>query len=190
LLFTDLTVQLWGPNTPVIESIFSDRTIGFFGTGVTVHQLGTAGFVAILGAGLWVVLSRTRYGSAVQAIAGDPGAARIIGLPVRAITTGTWAAGGASAALAGMMFIHLNSLDPISLTLVLIPALVAAVFGGFISLSRAVIGSLAIGVVFSLAQGYVTTSGSANLFVFAALLAVLLATRARQSALETVHAEL
>src|SRR5258708_4371705 len=64
LVLTELTVQFWGPNQPVIKSIFSDRTIRFAGTGVTVHQLGTAVFVAALGAGLYVLLNRTRYGPA------------------------------------------------------------------------------------------------------------------------------
>jgi len=98
LVLTELTVQFWGPNQPVIRSIFSDRTIRFAGTGVTVHQLGTAVFVAALGVGLYVLLNRTRYGRAIEAIAMDPGAARIVGLPVRRITTVTWGIGGASAA--------------------------------------------------------------------------------------------
>ena len=53
LILTELTVQFWGPDQPVIESIFSDRTVrlgGSDGTGVTFHQLGTLGCVAVLGA--------------------------------------------------------------------------------------------------------------------------------------------
>jgi len=72
LVLTELTVQFWGPNQPVIRSIFSDRTIRFAGTGVTVHQLGTAVFVAALGVGLYVLLNRTRYGRAIEAITGRP----------------------------------------------------------------------------------------------------------------------
>src|SRR2546430_14935660 len=67
LVLTELTVQFWGPNQPVIRSIFSDRTIRCAGTGVTVHQLGTAVVVAALGAGLYVLLNRTRYGSGLAA---------------------------------------------------------------------------------------------------------------------------
>jgi branched-subunit amino acid ABC-type transport system permease component len=188
LILTELTVQFWGPDQPVIDSIFSDRTIRLGGTGVTVHQLGTMGFVALLGAALWVLLHRTRYGKAIEAIAEDPGAARIVGLPVPAVTTSVWAIGGATAALAGMLYIHLNTLEQISLTFVLISSLVAAVLGGFNSLVLAVVGSLAVGVSFSLAQGYAsTTSGLGDLIVFGALLAVLVAFRRDQAAaLESV----
>jgi branched-subunit amino acid ABC-type transport system permease component len=187
LVLTELTVQFWGPNQPVIKSIFSDRTIRFAGTGVTVHQLGTAVFVAALGAGLYVLLNRTRYGRAIEAIALDPGAARIVGLPVRRITTVTWAIGGASAALAGMLYIHLNTLEQFSLTFVLISSLVAAVIGGFNSLPLAVAGSLAVGVAFSLAQGYLNDPGIGDLIVFAALLVVLLVFRSgKATALDTV----
>jgi branched-subunit amino acid ABC-type transport system permease component len=174
LVLTELTYQVWGTDQPVIASIFPDRTIAFASTGVTVHQLGTAGINLLLALALSFALNRTRYGRAVEAIAEDPGAARVIGLPVQAITTVTWAAGGMTAALAGMLFIKLNSLDPISLTLVLIGSLVAAVFGGFTSFGLAAAGAMTIGVVFSLAQGYVDVTGSANALVFALLLAVLL----------------
>ncbi|MGH9035267.1 MAG: branched-chain amino acid ABC transporter permease, partial [Acidimicrobiia bacterium] len=188
LILTELTVQFWGPDQPVVASIFSDRTIRLGSTGVTVHQLGTMGFVALLGAALWVLLHRTRYGKAIEAIAEDSGAARIVGLPVQSVTTSVWAIGGATAALAGMLYIHLNTLEQISLTFVLISSLVAAVLGGFNSLVLAVVGSLAVGVAFSLAQGYAsTTSGLGDLIVFGALLAVLVAFRRDQAAaLESV----
>lgn len=174
LVLTEVTYQVWGTNQPVIASIFSERTIAFAGTGVTVHQLGTAAITLVLALALSFALNRSRYGRAVEAIAEDPGAARIVGLPVRAITTATWALGGMTAALAGMLYIKLNSLDPISLTLVLIGSLVAAVFGGFTSFGLAAAGAMTIGVVFSLAQGYVEVTGSANALVFVLLLGVLL----------------
>ena len=186
LLLTEATVQFWGPNTPPIPSIFPDDSIKFGGTGVSVHQLAAAGFVLVLAAALFYLLNRTRYGTAVEAIAEDPGAARIVGLPVRRIITATWAIGGASAALAGMLYIHLNTLDQISLTFVLIFSLVAAVLGGFNSLPVAVLGSLGVGVTFSLAQGYVKTPGFAEFVVFVALLATLLLRSRHQTSLETV----
>jgi branched-subunit amino acid ABC-type transport system permease component len=48
-----------------------------------------------------------------------------------------------------------------------------------------VLGSLGVGVTFSLAQGYVKTPGFAELVVFLALLVVLLL-RQQQTSLETV----
>ena len=53
------------------------------------------------------------------------------------------------------MYIHLNSLDQISLTFVLISSLVAAALGGFNSLPLAVVGGLAVGLIFSFGQGYI-----------------------------------
>lgn len=185
LVLTELTQQIWGTDQPVIASVFPDRTIAVAGTGVTIHQLGTGALTLALALALSFALNRTRFGRAVEAIAEDPGAARVIGLPVRALTTATWALGGMTAALAGMLYIKLNSLDPISLTLVLIGALVAAVFGGFTSFGLAAAGAMTIGVVFSLAQGYVTVTGSANAFVFALLLAILLLNPKTRQVLDT-----
>ncbi|MGQ0630976.1 MAG: branched-chain amino acid ABC transporter permease [Sporichthyaceae bacterium] len=185
LLFSELTVQLWGPNTPVIASVFSDKVIRVGSTGVTVHQLATAAMVLLLAGGLYVLLARTWLGAGVTAIAQDAGAARIVGLPVNSIITLVWAIGGASAALAGLMFIHLNSLDQISLTFVLISSLVAAALGGFNSLPLAMVGGLAVGLIFSFSQGYVNTPGIGELLVFASLLAVL-AARAGKPQLDVV----
>src|SRR5882757_4811292 len=39
LLFSELTVQIWGPNNPPIASVFSDHVVHIGNTGVTVHQL-------------------------------------------------------------------------------------------------------------------------------------------------------
>lgn len=190
LVLTELTVQFWGPNTPVIASIFSDRTIRFAGTGVTIHQLGTGAVVLVLGGLLYVLLNKTNYGLSVQAIAQDPGAARIVGLPVQRITTLTWALGGASAALAGMLFIHLNVLDPISLTFVMISSLVAAVIGGFNSLPLAVGGSVAFGLVYQWSSGYISTAGAADGVVFIGLVAVLLLLRGNSATNLDVAVEL
>jgi branched-subunit amino acid ABC-type transport system permease component len=185
LLFSELTVQIWGPDTPVIDSLFSDKVIEVGTTGVSVHQLATAGLVIGLVLGLYLLLAKTWLGAGVTAIAQDPGAARIVGLPVNSIIALTWAIGGASAALAGLMFIHLNSLDQISLTFVLISSLVAAALGGFNSLPLAMIGGLAVGLIFSFSQGYIATPGIGELLVFVALLAVLV-TRSGKPQLEVV----
>lgn len=185
LLLSELTVQLWGPDNPTIASVFPDTLVRVGSTGVTVHQLATAATVLLLCVGLYLLLARTSLGQGIAAIAQDPGAARIVGLPVSRITTLTWALGGASAALAGLLYIHLNSLDQISLTFVLISSLVAAVLGGFNSLPLAGLGGLAVGLLLSLSQGYITTAGSGELVIFAVLLAVLLL-RANKPELETV----
>ena len=184
LVLTELPLQLWDPQPVVIDSVFSDRTIEFLGTGATIHQVGTIVVVIALLAGLEWLLSRSRYGKAIECIAEDPGGARIIGLPVSAITTATWAVGGATAALAGLLYIHLNSLDSFSLTFVLISSLVAAVLGGFNHLGLAVLGSLGLGVAFSFGQGYVDTAGVPDAVVFVGLLAILVLVPGRQESLE------
>ena len=68
------------------------------------------------------------------------------------------------------MYIHLNSLDQISLTFVLISSLVAAALGGFNSLPLAGVGGLAVGLIFSFGQGYTPIAGIGELLVFVALL--------------------
>jgi branched-chain amino acid transport system permease protein len=185
LLLSELTVQIWGPDNPTIASVFPDTLVRIGSTGVTVHQLATAATVLLLCVSLYLLLARTSLGAGIAAIAQDPGAARIIGLPVRRITTLTWAMGGASAGLAGLLYIHLNSLDQISLTFVLISSLVAAVLGGFNSLPLAGLGGLAVGLLLSLSSGYLQIAGAGELVIFVVLLGVLLL-RANKPELETV----
>jgi branched-chain amino acid transport system permease protein len=67
-----------------------------------------------------------------------------------------------------------ETFHPLSVTLVMVRALAAAMLGGLDSIAGAFVGGVAIGVVESMVTGHTTLGGAADVAVFAVLLGTLL----------------
>ncbi|HTY06472.1 MAG TPA: ABC transporter permease [Gemmatimonadales bacterium] len=78
-----------------------------------------------------LVLTRTRFGRYVYAVGGNEEAARLSGVPVRAVKVGVYAISGACAGLAGVLLVgQLRSGGPDAGMLYELNAIAAAVIGG------------------------------------------------------------
>lgn len=99
------------------------------------------------------VLKRTRVGLQLRALSQRPMAAELIGIRVRLLSLGVWAVTGAVTSLALMIIAPLRSPDFASLSLLVVPALAAALVGAFASFRAALLGGLLIGVL----EGAVST---------------------------------
>lgn len=124
---------------------------------------------------------RSAPGVALLATAEDPFAAELHGVPVERMRAIAWGAAGALGALAGVLGAGVfESLTPGLVTSTfLIPAFTGVVLGGITSMSGAVIGGLALGIVSQAAIEIVTSfeldvPGPPQLAVLVVLLAVLL----------------
>jgi len=111
---------------------FSNPGFGFLGTG-RILGLPTQAVIAIL-LGLvaaWAV-NRTVYGRYLLAIGGNDRAARLSGVPVRAITILTYTLSAALAGVAGLIHTAINSASDANQTglLMELDAIAAAVVGG------------------------------------------------------------
>lgn len=102
----------------------------------------------------WIVLTRTKFGRHVYAVGGNEEAARLAGVPVRAVKLGVYAIAGATAGLAGILLTgQLRSGGPDAGLLYELNAIAAAViggaslFGGIGTAWGALIGALLIGVL-------------------------------------------
>ena len=123
---------------------------------------------------LWYVVYRTKLGKAMRAVAWDKDTARLMGIDVDMVITSTFAIGSALAAIGGVLYVI--TYPQIRTFLGVMPGLkafIAAVFGGIGSIPGAFIGSLVIGMVEILAQGYLS-SPMRDAIVFSVLIAVLL----------------
>src|SRR5436305_100352 len=89
-------------------------------------------------------------------------AAVVIGV----VATVNWAAGGALAAVAGVLLVPIVGLSASSLTLTIVPALSAALVGAFASFPLTLLGGLLIGVLESEATRYVHAPGWATAVPF------------------------
>ncbi len=96
---------------------------------------------------VYLLLSRTELGSAINAVAQDADAARLMGIDPSRIHLLTWAVAGASVGVAGALLMNFFPVTPeIGAGFGLI-AFVVVSMGGFGSLQGALIAGLAMGVI-------------------------------------------
>jgi len=123
---------------------------------------------------LWYIVYRTKLGKAMRATAWDKPTARLMGIDVDLVITFTFAIGAALAGAGGMLYVVVY--PQIRTFLGVMPGLkafIAAVFGGIGSIPGAFVGSLIIGMVETLSQGYLSST-LRDAIVFSILIIVLL----------------
>jgi len=127
---------------------------------------------ALVAAGLWVLVYRTRWGILVRAIAQDRDMSAALGINERAIYTGVFALAGWLAGAAGVLSAPLagaalgNDVDAV------IDAFVVVVVGGLGSIPGALLAALLVGMVRSF--GILVIPQFAMAFVFALMALVLI----------------
>ncbi len=120
---------------------------------------------AILSAGLWAVYRYTRFGMATTASAENSIASSALGWSPPRIMAINWIVGGALAGLAGILIGPLTGLSPSVGSLTIVPALAAALVGGFSSFPITFLGGLLVGVLESESSWYFPTWTSAAPFL-------------------------
>ena len=102
---------------------------------------------AVLTVVLWAVYRYTRFGLVTRAVAENDEVAASLGRSPDVIATVNWAAGAGLAGLAGILIVPIIGLSVIQILLLLVPALAAALVGGFTSFPLTLAGGVLIGVV-------------------------------------------
>jgi branched-chain amino acid transport system permease protein len=119
-------------------------------------------------------LARTRTGLELRALSQRPMAAELIGIRVRLLALGVWAVTGGVTTLALMIIAPLRSPDFASLSLLVVPALAAALIGAFTSFRAALVGGVMIGVLEGAVSAIDFVSQYRSTVPFIVILAVLL----------------
>ena len=76
--------------------------VNILGSNVALNRLIALAFALIIGSALYLALMRTRYGTAIRAVAVDPVAAQLVAIDVRKTSAFAFALGGALAAAGGV----------------------------------------------------------------------------------------
>jgi len=125
---------------------------------------------------LGLVYRRTGFGRATTAVAENTRSAAALGISPDRIAAINWAAAAMLAALGAILISSLSGFfNPETLTLLVIPALAAALVGSFTSFPLALLGGLAIGIVGSEMGRYVHATGWAEAGPFLVIIVVLVA---------------
>jgi branched-chain amino acid transport system permease protein len=160
-------------NTPEFISLSSGISVG----SVTISSVQI--MVIVLGAALMIglrqLVSSTKLGRQMRAVAADREAAEMLGINVNLTIAMTFFIGSALAGVAGVMAgLMFNQVTNVIGFLVGLKAFTAAVVGGIGSLPGAMLGGLLIGIAESFITGYISSTYT-NLIVFGLLIAVMLA---------------
>lgn len=165
---------LFGANVKTYPSPVGDGSFRLGSVTVTVPRVAALVALAVAGAGLALLLRRTRLGLAVRAATSDPALARLSGVAVGRSRTLVWGLAGALSGVAAVLLACVYTFHPLSGTLVMVRALAAALLGGLSSLGGAVVGGLAIGVIESLVVWRTSQPGLVDAAIFVTILATLL----------------
>ncbi len=123
---------------------------------------------------LYFIITKTRTGTAMRALAQNKTAAALMGINVNYVIGFTFALGSAFGALAGILVsITYNNLMPTMGYTAGIKAFAAAVLGGIGSVPGAMLGGLVLGVAEALGAGYVSSMYRDGV-AYAVLIAVIL----------------
>ncbi len=124
------------------------NTVEFAGIRFEVIDLGIIGVTIVALAGTWFVLNRTLFGISMQAAAEDFDAARLMGIRSDRVIRGAFLLAGALAGIAAVfVLMRTGRADPTAGLTPLLNGVLAALIGGLGSLSGAVIGGLALGLI-------------------------------------------
>ncbi|MCW2600177.1 MAG: amino acid/amide transporter rane protein 2, family / amino acid/amide transporter [Frankiales bacterium] len=147
-----LAQTVWKPAGRDIPEFFVGQAVDIGPVRVTIHQLITLGTALALAGGLYVLLNRTRIGTAMRAVVDNRELLALHGGRPNLLSGLSWAMGCSLAALAGILIAPQISLDYITLTLLVISAYAAAMVGRLKNLPRTFVGALVLGLLTTYAQ--------------------------------------
>lgn len=147
---------IWDPDTPrPLSPFFADRPALRLGpAAVTWHQAVTLLAALAIAAALWFLLHRTRAGTEMRACVDDRALAALTGAdPLRAGRL-AWVLGSQLAAIGGILIAPTVALDAQQLSLLIVSAYTAAVFGRLRSLPLTFAGAVVVGLMEAYLAGY------------------------------------
>jgi branched-chain amino acid transport system permease protein len=148
------TQSVWDSDVHRLDLGIKDMPWDVRGMLISQFDVFAAVAAGTMVAALAVFFNRTRIGRALRAVADDHQAAMSVGIPLRHIWVVVWAAAGAVALVAGLIWGARLGVQ-FSITIVALKALPVLILGGFTSVPGAIIGGLIIGAGEKLAEVYI-----------------------------------
>lgn len=134
--------------------VLPEDTVHILGTGVSANRLILAGSVLVVTALLVLVFHRTRFGLATRAAASNEKGALLTGISPDRVGAANWVLATVLAGFAVILIEPIAGLDPATTSLLVVPAVAAALMGGLVSFGVAAGAGLGIGILQSLILGY------------------------------------
>jgi branched-chain amino acid transport system permease protein len=181
ILIQYTAATIWSKQYLALPDVIPQRALSFGGAAITIVQAAIFLVACLLmGALMWLV-KRTRTGRAMRATEQNADVAGLMGVNVNQVIVTTFVLGSALAAVAGVMVLLYYGIAHYFMGFMLgLKAFTAAVLGGIGSIPGAMLGGLLLGIIESLASGYIGDltggvfgSNYRDVFAFLVLVGVL-----------------
>lgn len=166
-----LMLVIFGGN--YISYNFMNYGIDVLGTRVAANRLLALFLAVTVGGGLYLVLTRTRWGTALRAVAVNPAAAPLVGIDANRAARFAFALGGGLAASGGVAISMYQTFTASSGVEFTMKALIVVIMGGVGNLAGAIIAGLLLGLAETFVAAYIDP-GLTIASVYLIFLAVLL----------------
>jgi branched-subunit amino acid ABC-type transport system permease component len=149
-----LAIIAFGGATRQVPQLFPFGGHSLGPVDISNNEIGILAVSALLAVLLTLFYHRTRFGTAIRAVSNNRDAATLSGIRVKWATAASWALGGATGAVAGVLVAPALGLNSFILTLLVIQGFAAALTGRLESVALALAGGVGLGVVTALASTY------------------------------------
>jgi branched-chain amino acid transport system permease protein len=154
IFIQNLVLEVFGGRYKTIDQVVNG-TIRIAGVVIEAQNLLCIVLAPVLLVGMWLLLTRTRTGLAIRAVAENRDAAQLFGIGVQKIYIVTFAASAVLAGVAGILLGGLFNISPDMGTDPLLRAFIVVVFGGLGSLPGTIVGAYAVGIIEAFASYYI-----------------------------------
>lgn len=153
---------------------FLNVPVDLFGTTVAANRLAALVLALIVGCVFYLLLTRTRWGTALRAVAVAPQSAQLVGININRAAAFAFALGTGLAGAGGVVISMYQTFTAASGVVFTMKALIVVIMGGVGDLVGALIAGLLLGVVETLVSTYVdpglTLAATYALFLLVLLL--------------------
>lgn len=162
----------WGATYRKIETVYDRRILDVLGTRLPLQRVLVVAAVVVVIVAMQLFLRRTMAGTALRAVAQQREAALLVGIDADRVASLTMAVGSALGAAAGGLIGPVILVFPTMGNMMIVKAFVIIVLGGMGSVVGAIVGGFLLGLVESLAAGFISPSFK-DLYAFLFLVIVL-----------------
>lgn len=172
ILLEAIATLVWGATGRAVTTPVGASPVRLAGIYVQPYDLGMIAVAAAAAVAVWFLLSRTKTGAAMQAVAADYEAATAVGINPGRSNALAFALGSGLAALAGSLAGPVLYVNESMGATIGISGFAAAILGGFGSVAGAVVGGIAFGLLSGFSAGLF--GGESDLVTFVAFTIVVM----------------
>lgn len=174
IILDNLAMLIWGSSARPVPAVKISETLVFGDVRISLLQMLIIGLAFLIMVFLYLLVYKTKVGTAMRATSLDVDAARLMGINVERVRLWTFALSAALASAAGTLIgVYYHSVSFNMGYGVVIKAFVVAILGGMGNVVGAMIGGLLMGLIECFGAAYIS-SGWKDAFVYIVLVLVLM----------------